>query len=467
MDNKIKTKLIKSDKNNIWHPFTQMADWINNDPCEPLIIDKAKGSYLYDIDGKKYLDGISSLWVNLLGHRNPKIDKAIKKQIDKVSHTTFLGLTHTPAIILAEKLISILPKNLKKIFYSDNGSTAVEVAIKMAYQYWQFKGEKRRFFFSLKNAYHGDTIGAVSVGGVDSFHSSFKSLLFKSYFAMSPYCYRCAYRKKEIIFPLNAKDFRDHNSKVGCKGECIRQVKDIISKNHKTIAAAIIEPLNQAASGMLVMPKGYLKEYANICKHYGILLICDEVATGFGRTGKMFAVEHEDVKPDFMCLSKGITGGYLPLAVTATTDEIYNAFLGKYEEFKTFFHGHSYTANPLACAAANATLDILQKDNILIKLQPKIKYLEKELADLSKHKKVGNIRHCGLMVGIEIVEDKKTSKSYDYKLKLGAKVCTSMRNKGIIIRNLGDTLVLFLPLTITEKEISKIVTTVKEEISCL
>ncbi|MDR3195717.1 MAG: adenosylmethionine--8-amino-7-oxononanoate transaminase [Endomicrobium sp.] len=467
MDNKIKARLIKSDKNNIWHPFTQMADWINNDPCAPLIIDKAKGSYLYDIDGKKYLDGVASLWVNLLGHRNPKIDKAIKKQINKGSHTTFLGLTHVPAIELAKKLISILPKNLKKIFYSDNGSTAVEVAIKMAYQYWQFKGEKRQFFFSLKNAYHGDTIGAVSVGGVDSFHSSFKSLLFKSYFAMSPYCYRCPYRKKEITFPLNAKNFKNHNAKVGCKGECIKQVEDIISKNHKTIAAAIIEPLNQAASGMIVMPKGYLKEYANLCKRYGVLLICDEVATGFGRTGKMFAVEHEDVKPDFACLSKGITGGYLPLAVTATTNEIYNAFLGKYEEFKTFFHGHSYTANPLACTAANAALDILKKDKILNKLQPKIKHLEKELTELSKHEKVGDIRHCGVMVGIEIVEDKRTGNPYDYKLKLGAKICTNMRKDSVIIRNLGDTLVLFLPLTITEKEISKIVSAVKEEISRL
>jgi adenosylmethionine-8-amino-7-oxononanoate transaminase len=460
MDNRIKANLIKSDKNNIWHPFTQMADWINNDPCEPLIIDKAKGSYLYDIDGKKYLDAISSLWVNLLDHRNPRIDKAIKKQIDKVSHTTFLGLTHAPAIELADKLLSILPKNLKKIFYSDNGSTAVEVALKMAYQYWQFKGEKREFFFSLKNAYHGDTIGAVSVGGVDAFHSRFKSLLFKSYFAMSPYCYRCAYRKKEIRFPLNAKNFKDYNIKVGCKGQCIKQVEDIISKNHKTIAAAIIEPLNQAASGMIVMPKGYLKEYANICKRYGILLICDEVATGFGRTGKMFAVEHEDVKSDFMCLSKGITGGYLPLAVTATTNDIYNAFLGKYEEFKTFFHGHSYTANPLACAAANATLDILKKDRILIKIQPKVKHLQKELMELSKHDKVGNIRHCGLMVGIEIVENKKTGKSYDYKLKTGAKICIQMRKSGIMIRNLSDTLVLFLPLRITEKEISKTVQTI-------
>jgi adenosylmethionine-8-amino-7-oxononanoate transaminase len=467
MDNKVKAALIKSDKNNIWHPFTQMADWINNDPGVALIIDRAKGSYLYDVDGKKYLDGVASLWVNLLGHRNSKIDKAVKKQIDKVSHTTFLGLTHIPAIKLAKTLLEILPSNIKKIFYSDNGSTAVEVALKMAYQYQQLKNEKRTMFLSLKNAYHGDTIGAVSVGGADLFHLRFKSLLFKSYFAMSPYCYRCIYRKNEIKFPSNARNFKNHNVQVGCRGECIKQVESILAKNHKKIAAAIIEPLNQAASGMIIMPKGYLKEYANLCKRYEIPLICDEVATGFGRTGKMFAVEHEGVKPDFICLSKAITGGYLPLAVTATTNDIYNAFLGKYEEFKTFFHGHSYTASPLACAAANATLDALQQDKILQKLQPKIEHLEKELAELSKHSKVGNIRHCGVMVGIEIVKDKKTCKSYDYKLKTGAKICNKIRKHGVIIRNLNDILVMFLPLTVTSQEISKIVASIKAELNNL
>jgi adenosylmethionine-8-amino-7-oxononanoate transaminase len=467
MDSKVKAALIKSDKNNIWHHFTQLADWINNDPSVPLIIDRAKGSYLYDVDGKKYLDGVASLWVNLLGHRNSKIDKAIKKQIDKVSHTTFLGLTHIPAIKLAEKLLEILPNNMKKIFYSDNGSTAVEVALKMAYQYQQFKNEKRTMFLSLKNAYHGDTIGAVSVGSADLFHSRFKSLLFKSCFAMSPYCYRCICRRNKIKYPLNAKNFKDHNIQMGCKGECVKQVESILIKNHKKIVAAVIEPLNQAASGMITMPKGYLKEYANLCKRYGVLLICDEVATGFGRTGKMFAIEHEGVKPDFICLSKAITGGYMPLAVTATTDDMYNAFLGKYEEFKTFFHGHSYTANPLACAAANAALDILKQDKILQKLQPKIKHLEKELTELSKHNKVGNIRHCGVMVGIEIVKDTKTGKSYDCKLKTGAKICNKIRKRGVIIRNLGDTLVMFLPLTITNKEISKIIGSIKVELNNL
>jgi adenosylmethionine-8-amino-7-oxononanoate transaminase len=467
MDNKTKATLIKSDKNNIWHPFTQMADWINNDPCMPLIIDKAKGVYLYDIDGKKYIDGVASLWVNLLGHRNSKIDKAIKKQIDKVSHTTFLGLTHIQAIKLSEKLLSILPNNLKKIFYSDNGSTAVEVALKMAYQYWQFKNEKRTSFLSLKNAYHGDTIGAVSVGGMDLFHSKFKSLLFKSYFARSPYCYRCIYRKKEINYPIKAKNFRDHNMQMGCLGECIKQVKTILAQNHKNIAAAIIEPLNQAASNMIIMPKGYLKEYATLCKQYGVLLICDEVATGFGRTGKMFAIEHENIKPDFMCLSKGITGGYIPLAVTAVTNDIYNAFLGKYEEFKTFFHGHSYTANPLACAAGNEVIDILKHNKFLTKLQTKIKHLEKELIYLSNNDKVGNIRHCGVMAGIEIVEDRKTNKSYNPKLKIGAKICNKLRKHGIILRNLSDTIVLFLPLTITNKEITKITKALNVELNKL
>lgn len=464
MDTKTKKALIKADKKNIWHPFTQMADWINDDPYEPLIIDRAEGSYLYDIDGNKYLDGVSSLWVTLLGHRHPEIDKALKAQADKVAHTTFLGLTHKPAIDLSAKLLKILPGNLKKIFYSDNGSTAIEVALKQAYQYWQTKNQDRRLFLSLKNAYHGDTIGAVSVGGTDLFHAKFKPLLFDALFARSPYCYRCPDRKFRLPFPDKADGFKEHNKIAGCKGQCIKEAETLLAKYHKKIAVAIIEPLNQASAGMIVMPKGYLKAYADLCKKYGVLLICDEVATGFGRTGKMFAVEHEGVKPDFICLSKGITGGYLPFAVTATTNEIYNAFLGKYEEFKTFFHGHSYTANPLACAASTAVIDILGKEKIIEKLQPKIKHLEKELAVLPEHPKVGNIRHCGVMAGIEMVKNKKTGEPFDPKFKTGAKICANIRKDGVIIRNLGDTLVLFLHLTMTKKEITKIIKAVTAEL---
>jgi len=448
-------ELIKSDKENIWHPFTQMGDWVNDVPCEPLIIDRAKGNYLFDINGKKYLDGVSSLWVNNLGHGNPKIDKAVKKQLAKVSHTTFLGLTHKPAIELSQKLLEILPKHFKKVFYSDNGSTAVEVALKMAYQFWQFKGEERSSFLSLKNAYHGDTVGAISVGGTDLFHKRFKPLLFKAHFAPSPFCKKCSFRKNEIPFPNTAKTFDEHNKIAGCKGQCIAEAENILKRYAKGIAAAIIEPENQAAGGMIIMPPGYVSLYAKLCKKYNVLLIADEVATGFGRTGKMFAIEHSKIKPAFICLSKGITGGYMPLAATITTNEIYNAFLGKYEEFKTFFHGHSYTAYPLACATANAVIDIFKTGNILQKLQSKIAFLQKELQSLARHKKIGDIRQCGVMAGIDIVKDKNTP--YDYKLKTGAKICARMRKDGIIIRNLGDTLVLFLPLTITKQEISKII----------
>ncbi|MDR2191505.1 MAG: adenosylmethionine--8-amino-7-oxononanoate transaminase [Endomicrobium sp.] len=460
-------KLIELDKKNIWHPFTQMGDWLNDDPCEPLIIERAKGSYLYDIYGRKYLDGVSSLWVNNLGHRNPKIDAAVKKQLAKVSHSTFLGLTHIPAIELSQKLLSILPKHLKKVFYSDNGSTAVEIALKMAYQFWRFKGERRTSFLSLRNAYHGDTVGAVSVGGTDLFHKSFKDLLFKAHFAPSPFCRKCFARKNEIPFLNKAKNFKEHCKIAGCGGQCVKKAEDILKKNGKNIAAAIIEPENQAAAGMIIMPAGYAAEYANLCKKYNTLLIADEVATGFGRTGEMFAVEYSKIKPDFICLSKGITGGYMPLAATITTDGIYNAFLGKYEEFKTFFHGHSYTANPLACAAANAAIDIFKTDKILQKLKSKIAFFKNGLAALSNHQKVGNIRHLGVMAGIDIVKDKKTGAVYDYKLKTAAKICAQMREDGIIIRNLGDTLVLFLPLTITVSEISKIIKSIAKRLDAL
>jgi adenosylmethionine-8-amino-7-oxononanoate aminotransferase len=455
------------DKKNIWHPFTQMGDWIADDPCEPLIIDRAKGNYLYDVNGKKYIDGVSSLWVNNLGHRNPKIDRAVKKQLGKVSHTTFLGLTHKPAIELSQKLLSVLPKHFKKVFYSDNGSTAVEAALKTAYQFWQFKGENRTSFLSLGNAYHGDTVGAVSVGGTPLFHKRFKSLLFNVHFAPSPFCHKCHCRKSIVPFPNKAKTFKEHCKAAACKGECIAEVENILKKRAKNIAAAIIEPENQAASGMIIMPAGYVAQYAKLCKRYNVPLIADEVATGFGRTGKMFAIEYSKIKPDFICLSKGITGGYMPLAATITTDEIYNAFLGKYEEFKTFFHGHSYTAYPLACAAANAVIDIFKKDKILQKMQSGVKFLEKELAVLSGHEKVGNIRQLGVMAGIDIVKDKKTNEPYACGLKIAAKICAQMRKDGIIIRNLGDTLVLFLPLTITKREISKIIKSIVKTLDAL
>jgi adenosylmethionine-8-amino-7-oxononanoate aminotransferase len=384
--------LEEQDKKFIWHPFTQMKDWIKE---KPIIITEGRDCFVKDAYGKWYLDGVSSIWVSIHGHRKKEIDDAIKEQLDKIAHSTLLGLSNIPSILLAEKLISLtdesfagLQPQLSKVFYSDNGSTAVEVALKMAFQYWIHKGVKgKHSFLSLKNAYHGDTIGAVSIGGIDIFHEVFKPLLFKTYKAPSPYCYRCDFGKPFLE----------------CSFACLAEMENILEKHSDEIAAVIIEPIVQAAGGMIVWPEGYLKGIRKLCNKYNVLLIADEVATGFGRTGKMFACEHENVVPDIMCLSKGITNGYMPLAVTLSTDEIYNAFIGEFKELKTFFHGHSYTGNPLACAAAIASIDLFEKEEILKNMQPKIALLEERLKDIADLPNVGNVRNKGLIAGIELV----------------------------------------------------------------
>ncbi len=421
----------KLDKKYIWHPFTQMQGWEQEDFP---IIEKAKGNYLYDIKGKKYLDGISSLWVTVHGHRKKELDYAINQQLKKVAHTTFLGLSHPLAIELADKLIQIAPQGLQRVFYSDNGSTAVEIALKIAFQYWQQKKnpiKTKTKFLSLENAYHGDTIGAVSVGGIDLFHQIYKPLLNLSLKAPTPY----------------EKD----SDRV--KNEKLEKTEEIMKKHQHEIAAFIIEPLVQGAAGMLIMPKGYLKAIRKLCDKYNILLICDEVATGFGRTGKMFACEHEKVAPDILCLAKGITGGYLPLAATLTTEAIYKAFKGPYASKKTFFHGHTYTANPLACAAAIASIDLFKKEKVIKNLQPKIKFLKEKLEKFKELDFVGDIRQCGIMVGIELVKNKKTKEPFPYEQRIGHKVILEARKKGVILRPLGDVIVLMPPLSITKKEI--------------
>ncbi|MBI5043613.1 MAG: adenosylmethionine--8-amino-7-oxononanoate transaminase [Nitrospirae bacterium] len=433
-------KLEGLDKKYIWHPFTQMKDWTEE---TPLIIEKGTGSYLIDINGKKYLDGVSSLWVTVHGHRKKEIDKAVKKQIDKIAHSTLLGLSNVPAILLAEKLIKIAPKGLTKVFYSDSGSTAVEIALKMAFQYWQQKGAEYKNkikFISLYNAYHGDTIGSVSVGGIDLFHQIYKPLLFDSYKIESPYCYRCRFNK---TYP-------------DCNLECADYAESVIKKHADDTAALIIEPLVQGAAGMLVSPPGYLRRIRELCTRYNVLIIADEVATGFGRTGRMFACEHEDVSPDIMAVAKGITGGYLPLAATLVIDEIFNAFYGEYKDLKTFFHGHTYTGNPLASAAAIANIDLFKKEKILQKLQKKIKYLTIRLKEFKSLKHVGDIRQKGFMVGIELVKDKKTKMPYPLEEKIGIKVIKEARKYGLIIRPLGDVIVLMPPLSIKMDELKKI-----------
>ncbi len=414
-------RLKQLDKTYVWHPFTQMKDWEKE---EPLVIDSAHGVFLKDVDGNYYIDGVSSLWVNVHGHRHPAIDAAIKAQLDKVAHSTLLGLSNTPAVELAERLVAIAPKGLKKVFYSDNGSTAVEIAIKMAYQYWQNIGQsKKKTLVHLENSYHGDTLGSVSIGGIDLFHKVYRGLIFKT---------------------------------VALKGRGLDAVNDLerlLKTKGDTIAALVVEPLVQGAAGMLMWPEGALKKMRQITARHDVLLIVDEVATGFGRTGKMFACQHEGVTPDFLCLAKGITGGYLPLAATLTTKKVYDGFIFDHKDQKTFFHGHTYTGNPLACAAALANLDIFKKERTLAKLAPKIKFLGKKLKMFYNLPSVGEVRQLGFMVGIELFKDREQKIPYDWQDKIGMRVCAAARKYGVILRPLGNVIVLMPPLSITTEEL--------------
>jgi adenosylmethionine-8-amino-7-oxononanoate aminotransferase len=446
-------RLEEMDRQYIWHPFTQMKDWLKQ---KPIIISEGRDCFVRDVSGRWYLDGVSSMWVNIHGHRKKEIDDAIKNQLDKIGHSTLLGLGNVSSIELAEKLINLTDKSfarlkprLSKVFYSDNGSTAVEVALKMAFQYWIHKGVKNRnAFLSLKYGYHGDTIGAVSVGGIDIFHEVFNPLLFKTYKAPSPYCYRCELNKK---FPT-------------CSSACLKKMENILNKHSGKIAAVIIEPIVQAAGGMIVWPEGYLKGVRELCRRYNVLLIADEVATGFGRTGKMFACEHENIAPDIMCLSKGITNGYMPLAVTLTNDKIYNAFLGEFKDLKTFFHGHSYTGNPLACAAAGACIDLFDKEETLKNMQPKITLLKDKLKEISDLPNAGDVRHKGLIAGIELVKDKSTKEPYPWKEKMGWKVAYKAREDSVLIRPLGNVIVIMPPLSISPENLNHLMNVIKKSI---
>lgn len=432
--------LRQKDREIIWHPFTQMADWEKD---APLIIERGEGNYLIDTEGRRYFDGVSSLWVNVFGHRRREIDEAIRSQLDRLAHSTFLGLSHLPAIELSERLLAAAPEGFSRVFYSDNGSTAMEIAIKMALQYWQQKGGrvKKQTFMTLTEAYHGDTIGAVSAGGIDLFHKIFQPLLFATRRIPTPHCYRCPYGM----------------ARKSCSLACATRMEEEVSRHRETLAAFIVEPLVQGAAGMLMMPEGYLVRLREVTRECEVLLICDEVATGFGRTGTMFACEQERVSPDIMAVAKGLTGGYLPLAATLTTKDVYDAFLGRYEEFKAFFHGHSYTANPLGCAAALATLSIFEAQGVLQHVATLSGRMAEELAKLESRRCIGDIRQKGLMVGIEIVADRKTKEPFPPEKKVGQRVVRKTREKGIILRPLGDVIVLMPPLSSTEEEISHLV----------
>lgn len=446
IDKTYKEQLQIWDKQYLWHPFTQMQDYARE---TPLIIEEGNGVFLVDVNGKEYIDGISSMWCNLFGHRKREIDDAIKSQLDKIAHTTLLGPSNIPAIELARKLVEIAPKGLEKVFYSDNGSTANEVALKMAFQYWQHKGLKDKTqFVALQNGYHGDTIATMSVGGIDIYHKVFRPLYFKTHFAPSPYCYRCPLGKQ----PQN------------CSLACLDTLEDVLKENAERIAAMIMEPLVQGAGGMIIHPPGYLSGVHALCRKYNVLLILDEVLTGFGRTGKMFACLHEDITPDIMALSKGINGGYMPLAVTLATEKIYNVFLGEYAELKTFFHGHTYTGNPLGCAAALASLALLEKEHILENLEPKIKHLQTKIKSFESLEHVGDVRQCGLIAAIELVKDKSTKEPYPWEERVGIQVCLEARKHGLLIRPLGHIIIIMPPLIIKIPEIDRMLDIIHESL---
>ena len=429
----------------LWHPFTQMKGY------KPLIIEEGKGSWLKDKSRNWYLDGVSSLWVNVHGHRHPDMDRAIRSQLKKVAHTTLLGLANPPAVELAKELVAIAPAGLKRVFYSDSGSEACEISLKIAFQYWQQCSNPKRNktrFIHLDQSYHGDTLGAVSVGGIELFHNIYKPLLFKTLSTPSPYCYRCPFGKNEKT----------------CGKKCLEELERLMARRHKEVAGLIMEPLIQGAAGMITHPPGFLREVRRLTHKYNLLLILDEVATGFGRTGTMFACERENVSPDILVIAKGLTGGYLPLAATLTTDKVYKAFLGEYREKKTFFHGHTYTGNPLACSAALANLEIFKKEKTLARLKNKIKLLKKLLLPFKDLSHVGEVRQCGFIAGIELVKDKKTREEYLWGEAMGLKVGLMAREKDIIIRPLGNVIVIMPPLAIKNWELRKLIEGIYESI---
>jgi adenosylmethionine-8-amino-7-oxononanoate aminotransferase len=406
--------LVAADRAHLWHPFTQQRGWMDE---LPVIVERGEGTDLIDVEGRRYIDGVSSLWCNVHGHAHPRIDAAVKDQLGRVAHSTMLGLSHRPAIELAQRLVEIAPPGLTRVFYSDSGSTATEIALKMAFQYWQQRGERRPRFAALKLAYHGDTVGSVSVGGIDLFHSMYRPLLFDT-------------------LKAEPGDLED--------------MERLLAAHAGEVAAVIMEPLVQGAAGILTHPEGYLHGVRELCDRHDVLLILDEVATAFGRTGRMFACEHEDVAPDLLCLAKGITGGYLPLAATLTSERVYEGFLGEFEEFRTFFHGHTYTGNPLACAAAIASLDVFREEDTLAQLAGKIDRLAELLEPVAAHPAVREVRRVGFMVGIEFEE-------FPLPVRMGHQVTLEARARGAIIRPLGDVVILMPPLSISAADLTRLV----------
>ena len=476
--------LAKLDQKFVWHPFTQMRDWVKR---EPIVITSGKGAVLRDVRGKEYLDANSSIWTNLHGHRHPKINSAITRQLKKISHSSALGFANEPASLLAEKLVDAANSKLKiknsklgKVFFSDDGSTALETALKLAYQFTlrqrSADGSSARTkpkFLALDGAYHGDTIGAVSLGQIDLFHKAYGGMLFKTDKVMSPYCYRCPFNRAQ---PERA----DARSYRKCSWECVGLVEKKFSaqkKKRNPYAAFVFEPLMQGAAGMIAQPSGWLGQVTDIARRHGALLIADEVMTGFGRTNSklkiknlktsLFACHEESVQPDFLCVAKGLTGGYLPMAATLTTQKVFNAFLGEYHEFKTFFHGHSFTGNQLGAAASMASLEILQSAASMKARTQLQKNLQTELQSLWSLPNVGDIRQVGLVAGIELVKDWRTRKPFALHERAGIRVCEAMAKRGVLTRPVGNVIVLMPPYCTTSAQLKKIVTALHDSIAAV
>jgi adenosylmethionine-8-amino-7-oxononanoate aminotransferase len=469
----------------VWHPFTQMRDWLKR---EPTVIVEGKGARLWDAHGREYLDANSSIWTNLHGHNHPRINAAIRRQLGKIAHSSALGLANEPASLLAEKLVTAanppavqaarMPSKgaarnpaLGKVFFSDDGSTAMEVALKLAYAFARRTGRSPKpKFLALDGAYHGDTVGAVALGHIDLFHKAYAGLLFKSDKVMAPYCYRCPFNRAK---PERA-DAREYRK---CNWECVGKLEQkftVQKKRGNPYAAFVFEPLMQGAAGMIPQPSGWLSRAAEIARAHGALLIADEVMTGFGRTGvgavregerPLFACHHEGVQPDFMGLAKGLTGGYLPMAATLTTPEVFDSFLGEYDEFKTFFHGHSFTGNQLGAAAGLASLELLQTSRSLRARQQLEQTLRRELRSLWRYPNVGDIRQVGLVAGIELVRDWRTREPFDLRERVGIRVCEAMARQGVLTRPVGNVVVLMPPYCTTPAEARRMVATLGKAIA--
>lgn len=432
----------------IWHPCSQMKDY---EEFPPIIIERGEGAYIFDVTGKRYLDAVSSWWVNLFGHCNKRINDAVKKQLDSLEHVIFANFSHRCAIDLAEKIVEITPNRLNKVFFADNGSSAVEVALKLSFQYHQQSGnsEKKRFI-ALSDAYHGETLGALAVGDLDLYSKIYKPLMMDTIKVTGPDCYRCKYEKERTY----------------CASECFEQMEKVIEQKHKEVCAVIIEPMVQAAAGMKIYPPQFLTKLRQMCSDYNIHLIADEIAVGFGRTGKMFACEHAGISPDIMCLSKGLTAGYMPLSTVVTTDELYNAFYSEYKELKAFMHSHSYTGNPLACAAALESLKIFKDEDVLNVNNGKSEIIRNLTEPLAKdHPHVGEFRQIGMIAALELVENKLTKKSFDWKNRVGYNIYKIALKEGLLLRPLGNVLYFMPPYIINENDFGMMVAKTFEAIN--